>query len=136
MIPIVHHPAYEFDIGPHVFPTRKYRLILERLVHENTISSDDVIAPRPVTDEDVRLVHTGEYVRKINEDALTPAERMTLEIPFSRELRDAPAIVEAQPTAAPTELPVTNRQDCNAIRGQQYLSEEERVWFLSNCVTP
>jgi acetoin utilization deacetylase AcuC-like enzyme len=89
MIPTVHHPAYEFDIGPHVFPTRKYRLILDRLVRENTISIDDVRAPRPVTDDDVRLVHTGEYVRKINQDALTPAERMTLEIPFSRELRDA-----------------------------------------------
>jgi len=67
MIPIVHHPAYEFDIGPHVFPTRKYRLVLDRLVRENTISIDDVIAPRPVTDDDVRLVHTGEYVRKITQ---------------------------------------------------------------------
>jgi len=89
MVPIVHHPAYEFDIGPHVFPTRKYRLVLDRLARENTISTNDVLAPRPVTDDDVRLVHTAEYVRKINEDGLTLAERTALEVPFSRELRDA-----------------------------------------------
>jgi len=89
MIPIVHHPAYEFDIGPHVFPTRKYRLVLDRLARENTISRDDVLAPHPLTDDDVRLVHTADYVRRINEDALTPGERAALEVPFSRELRDA-----------------------------------------------
>lgn len=37
---------------------------------------------------------------------------------------------------APTVPPVTNRRDCNAIRGTDYLSEEERGWFLDNCVAP
>jgi hypothetical protein len=53
----------------------------------------------------------------------------------SHELRQAPAIADTPPTPVPTEAPVTNRQDCNAIRGQQYLSEEERTWFLNNCVS-
>ena len=29
-----------------------------------------------------------------------------------------------------------NRADCDQIRGTQYLSGEERTWFLANCVTP
>jgi acetoin utilization deacetylase AcuC-like enzyme len=41
-----------------------------------------------VTDDDVRLVHTAEYVAKIREDRLSPMERLTLEVPFSAALRD------------------------------------------------
>ena len=89
MIPIVHHPDYEFDIGPHVFPTRKYRLIRDRLLAESVISDSDIVAPQPVTDHDVLLVHTDDYLRKINEGTLSPAELAALEVPFSQELRDA-----------------------------------------------
>jgi hypothetical protein len=43
-----------------------------------------------------------------------------------------------EPTATavpqPTQPQVTNRQDCAAIRGTSYLSEDERQWFQSNCV--
>ncbi len=89
MIPIVHHPDYEFDIGPHVFPTRKYRLVRDRLLAESVISESDILAPQPVTDDDIRLVHSADYVGKINDGTLTPTEQATLEVPFSRELRDA-----------------------------------------------
>ena len=41
-----------------------------------------------MTDEDVALVHTPEYVDKINNDTLSVPEQMLLEVPFSRELRD------------------------------------------------
>ena len=33
-LPIVHHEDYEVDIGAHVFPTRKYRLVLGRLLSD------------------------------------------------------------------------------------------------------
>lgn len=40
-----------------------------------------------------------------------------------------------EPTATPEpEADVTNREDCNTIRGTQYLSAEERTWYLANCV--
>lgn len=89
MIPIVHHPAYEVDIGPHVFPTRKYRLVRERLVAEKTVASDDIRVPSPVTDEDVALVHTPDYVGKIRTGTLSIQEQMLLEVPFSSALREA-----------------------------------------------
>ena len=37
-LPVVWHRAYEVDIGPHVFPTRKYRLVRDRLLAEGTVS--------------------------------------------------------------------------------------------------
>ena len=89
VIPIVHHPDYEFDIGPHVFPTRKYRLVRDRLLAEALISNSDILAPQPVTDPDVLLVHTDDYVKKINEGTLSPAELAALEVPFSEGLRNA-----------------------------------------------
>ena len=87
-LPVVHHEDYEIDIGAHVFPTRKYRLVLGRLLDERTVTESQIRKPEPVTDEDVALVHTPEYVDKINNDTLSVPEQMLLEVPFSRELRD------------------------------------------------
>lgn len=57
------------------------------------------------------------------------------------EAATATATARVEPTAsgppepAPTVGPrTTNRQDCDAIRGTDYFSVEERSWFLSNCV--
>jgi len=85
----VWHPAYEVDIGPHVFPTRKYRLVRDRLVAEGTISEADVVTPQPASGEEVALVHTAEYVRKITTGTLSPEEELVLEVPFSPALREA-----------------------------------------------
>ncbi|HEX9729727.1 MAG TPA: histone deacetylase [Gemmatimonadales bacterium] len=87
--PVVWHPAYEVDIGPHVFPTRKYRLIRERLRDEGTVTEGDLVTAMPVSDDDVALVHDREYVRKIADDALSTDERILLEVPFSPALREA-----------------------------------------------
>jgi acetoin utilization deacetylase AcuC-like enzyme len=85
----VWHPAYEVDIGPHVFPTRKYRLVRDRLVAEGTISEADVVTPQPASDEQIALVHTAEYLRKITTGTLSPEEELVLEVPFSPALREA-----------------------------------------------
>jgi acetoin utilization deacetylase AcuC-like enzyme len=85
----VWHPAYEVDIGPHVFPTRKYRLVRDRLVAEGTISEADVVTPQPASDEQIVLVHTAEYLRKITTGTLSPEEDLVLEVPFSPALREA-----------------------------------------------
>lgn len=42
--------------------------------------------------------------------------------------------VEPEPEATATPEPVENRRDCNTIRGTDYFSQEERRWFLANCV--
>lgn len=45
-----------------------------------------------------------------------------------------------EPTPEPDDEPVApadatlNREDCDAIRGTEYRSGEERQWFLDNCV--
>jgi acetoin utilization deacetylase AcuC-like enzyme len=86
---IVWHESYEVDIGPHVFPTAKYRLVKQRLEAEGTVAEADIERPSPATDEDVGLVHTTAYIEKIRTDSLSPAERLALEVPFSAALREA-----------------------------------------------
>lgn len=83
------HEAYEVDIGPHVFPTRKYRLVKERLLAEGAIAASDLVHAEPATDDDVALVHTTEYLRKIGAGDFTLREALELEVPFSEALREA-----------------------------------------------
>jgi acetoin utilization deacetylase AcuC-like enzyme len=88
-VPIVWHPAYEVDIGPHVFPTRKYRLVRDRLLAEGTIAPADLTQAAPASDQDVLLAHTADYVRMIKTATLSAQDEMLLELPFSPALRDA-----------------------------------------------
>jgi acetoin utilization deacetylase AcuC-like enzyme len=88
-VPIVWHQGYEVDIGPHVFPTLKYRAARDRLVQEGTIAEDDIHRPRPASDRYVSLVHTPAYLNKIKNGAFGLQDVMLLEVPFSLELREA-----------------------------------------------
>ena len=87
-LPIIWHPAYEFDIGPHVFPTQKYRLIVDRLAGDGLLSEVDMLRPDSASDQQVALVHTPDYLHKIESGTLSRWEEMTLEVPFSAELRN------------------------------------------------
>lgn len=82
-------PAYEVDLGPHVFPTRKYRMVRDALLAHGLIAEEDLQEPEPVTQEDLARVHGADYLRKIREDSFSPMERYVLEVPFSRALERA-----------------------------------------------
>jgi len=86
---VVWHEAYEVDLGPHVFPTVKYRLVCERLIAAGTIDERDVVRPEPASRDWLALVHTDDYLRKIETDAFSGPERMRLEVPFTPAVRDA-----------------------------------------------
>jgi acetoin utilization deacetylase AcuC-like enzyme len=58
------------------------------LIEDETIVESDIIPPDPVTDEQVSLVHTAEYLRKIKTDDLSVSDQMVLEVPFSAGLRE------------------------------------------------
>jgi acetoin utilization deacetylase AcuC-like enzyme len=86
---LVYHPGYNLDLGAHVFPARKYRLIRDGLVAKGIADPADILAPESATDEDVLRVHTAEYVHKLKTGTLTASEQMRLELPFSRQVVDA-----------------------------------------------
>ncbi|KPK81235.1 MAG: hypothetical protein AMS25_07330 [Gemmatimonas sp. SM23_52] len=88
-MPIVWHQGYEADIGLHVFPTRKYRAARDRLIGEGSIAETDIRRPEPVSDAQVALVHTPQYLQKIKYSEFSWQDVMILEVPFSPELREA-----------------------------------------------
>lgn len=80
---------YCVDIGAHVFPTVKYSLIYDRLKKAKSLPKSYFVSPGPARDEDVLLVHTEDYVRKLQTGNLSPFEILTLELPYSKELVDS-----------------------------------------------
>lgn len=85
-LPWIWTPEYEVDIGPHVFPTVKYRLVRDRLVEEGTLSPSAHHAPEPAIREELTAVHTPEYVEKVMAGRLSATEERLLEVPYSPEL--------------------------------------------------
>jgi len=85
--PILYYSdRYYADIGSHVFPMVKYRLIHARLLEEGIATPSDFVEPTPATPDDARLVHTADYIEKLLEGKLSPLEIATLELPYSPEL--------------------------------------------------
>jgi acetoin utilization deacetylase AcuC-like enzyme len=80
---IIYHPEYDLDLGPHVFPSQKFKMIHDALLEEGIAEQSDFLQPSLASDEDVLRVHTPAYVRKLQTDSLTLSERMKLEIPLS-----------------------------------------------------
>ena len=77
---IVYSARYRVDIGPHVFPTRKYDLVYDAL------GRPPAIDPPPATWEELALVHTPEYLEKLRTGTLSDEDIAQLELPWSPEM--------------------------------------------------
>jgi len=86
---LIYHDRYDLNLGSHVFPSQKYRLVKETLLREKLAAPEDFLEPKPAADEDVLLAHSQEWVRKLKTGKLTAVEVMRLEIPWSKEMVEA-----------------------------------------------
>jgi acetoin utilization deacetylase AcuC-like enzyme len=85
---VIYSTRYDVDIGAHVFPIRKYRLVHARLLEAGIIAPSDVIEPQAAGWDRLAAVHTREYLDKMRDGAMAPDELAQLELPWS------PAIVD------------------------------------------
>lgn len=83
---LIYHPGYDLNLGAHVFPSQKYRLIHDRLLEEGFAAPDDFGQPLAASDEQVLLVHDRGWIERLKTGTLTLRERIDLEIPYSREM--------------------------------------------------
>ncbi|HEY1423131.1 MAG TPA: histone deacetylase [Candidatus Acidoferrum sp.] len=86
---LVYHPRYDLNLGAHVFPSQKFRLLHELLLRENIATPEDIAQPNRASDEDLLRVHTPQWVTKLKTGTLTASEVMKLEVPYSPELAEA-----------------------------------------------
>ena len=85
---IVYSDRYHLDLGSHVFPTVKYARVVRRLLDHRVTIPDDVLEPPALGWDDLALVHTPDYLEKLQRGHLSREETAQMEIPWS------PAIVE------------------------------------------
>jgi len=83
---LVYHPGYDLQLGDHIFPSAKYRLVHDRLLEEGIADASDFIEPEPAPDEDLILVHEPDWVQRLKTGRLNFYELLRLEIPYSREM--------------------------------------------------
>ena len=84
---IFYSPYYYADIGEdHIFPIRKFELVRDRLLAESTLQKDEIIEPQPAKIEDLLLVHTEDYVKRLINGTLTAKEVRKLGLPWSQSL--------------------------------------------------
>ena len=85
---LVYHERYDLNLGDHVFPARKYRLIREGLLADNVAAPGDFLAPVPALDEDLLAVHDRQWIQKLKNGTLSYQEILKLEIPYSSQMVD------------------------------------------------
>src|SRR3972149_4561350 len=86
---IFYSPKYEVDLGPHILPTVKFRLIKERLIELGIARAGAFEELPPARDDDILLVHTPAYLDKFRRGTLTAGELAVLDLPFSPGLAGA-----------------------------------------------
>ena len=77
----------------HRFPMLKYELIPEQLLHEGSITAENIFAPAPCPDEVVLWTHDAEYLNKLKNQLLTPREQRVIGFPQSPELTERELII-------------------------------------------
>jgi acetoin utilization deacetylase AcuC-like enzyme len=86
---LVYHEQYDLNLGAHVFPSQKFKLIAEKLAKDGIAGREDFVRPERASDEDILRVHTKDWVHKLKTGTLTLSEQMKLEVPYSQELVEA-----------------------------------------------
>jgi acetoin utilization deacetylase AcuC-like enzyme len=80
---VVYSPRYHIDIGSHVFPTVKYQALYRELAARGSYA---FVEPEPLSWDDLALVHTPEYLTKIQTGNLSVEEIAQLELPWAPEI--------------------------------------------------
>ena len=86
---LIYSPRYDLNLGEHIFPTQKYRLIRDHLLAEGIAGAGDFLEPDPASDDDILLVHDPGWVRRLQSGTLSYQEILRLEIPYSRQMVEA-----------------------------------------------
>ncbi|POY34849.1 histone deacetylase [Solitalea longa] len=87
MLKIAFHPIYAHPLPEgHRFPMVKYELIPEQLLHEGTITNENLFAPDLIDEEIILLTHEPDYWNKLKTLSLTPQEERKTGFPLSQQL--------------------------------------------------
>ena len=82
-----YHPGYQIPLPTgHPFPIAKFPLLKDQLLAEGVLAPGDILQPEPVDRDTLELVHTAEYLDKLESSRLSAAEQRRLGMPWSDAL--------------------------------------------------
>ena len=80
-------PIYKYQLPEgHRFPMIKYELLPQQLLREGTIAQEDIFHPDALTDEELLLTHTPQYLEKLKELSLNRKEARAIGFPIREDL--------------------------------------------------
>lgn len=101
MIKIAWHPLYAHPLPEgHRFPMLKYELIPEQLLHEGTITQQNLFNPEPVLEDIILLTHEKTYWEQLRDLTLSAKDQRRIGFPLNaqlleRELRITQGTIDA-----------------------------------------
>jgi len=82
-----YHSGYEIALpAGHPFPISKFPLVKDILLADGVLAAEDLVAPEPLDIETLALVHTREYLAKLETSGLSVNEQRRLGMPWSEAL--------------------------------------------------
>ncbi len=87
MLKIAWSPVYCLPLPEgHRFPMQKYNLLPEQLLYEGTINSYHLFEPKPISENNILLTHTQDWLDKLNSLSLSSSEIRKTGFPLTEEL--------------------------------------------------
>lgn len=87
MIKIAYSPIYKYELPEgHRFPMLKYELLPQQLLYEGTVTEENFFQPSPLSDDQILLTHTQEYLHKLKTLNLSRKEERATGFPVRSDL--------------------------------------------------
>ncbi|NND62457.1 MAG: histone deacetylase [Flavobacteriaceae bacterium] len=133
MLKIAYHPIFKHNLPlGHRFPMSKYELLYEQLILEGTCSSENFFDPGFPNDEDLKLVHTSEYIEKLRKLDLDKSAARKIGFPLSEKLIEREHII-TQGTIKGCEFALKNGIAMNIAGGTHHAySDRGEAFCLFN----
>jgi len=87
MLKVAFSEIYKYQLPDgHRFPMIKYELLPEQLLYEGTLKEDNFFHPGKLSQEQILLTHTPEYLHKLDNLLLSRKEERNIGFPIRKEL--------------------------------------------------
>jgi acetoin utilization deacetylase AcuC-like enzyme len=87
LLKIAYDPIYAHPLpAGHRFPMLKYELIPEQLLHEGSITTENIFAPKPCPDEVILWTHDRQYLNDLAALSLSPQHTRRIGFPLTEAL--------------------------------------------------
>ena len=87
MLKVAYDPIYAHPLPPgHRFPMLKYELVPEQLIHEGTITIENLFSPEPLDEATILLTHDADYWHQLRDLTLPLKEQRRTGFPLSARL--------------------------------------------------